>query len=310
MAEPRESERASAPDTEVGEGLPAGRVLHRHLVLQVEELERQVHAVRRGEDEGVHRARVACRRLRAVLATYRPLLDRDVTDPIREEVRWLGRSLSDARDATVVRERLQGMVDAEPPDVVTASARARLDTTYVEQRRAAWAVVDATLSSDRYLSLVDALDRLVTSPPFTDRAEQPAGEVLPPLVRKDWQRLKRRVAAVATAEDPDVAWHDVRKRGKRLRYSAEPLEQVWGTDAKLLANAAKDLTSHLGERQDTVMSRPVLLEIAAAADAAGETSVIWGVLVARDEERRAELDQEFAALWETVSRKQLRCWLG
>ena len=33
------------------------------------------------------------------------------------------------------------------------------------------------------------------------------------------------------------------------------------------------------------------------------------LLVARDEERRAELDQEFPALWERVSRKQLRRWL-
>lgn len=295
---------------EVGRDLPAGRVLHRRLLEQVDELKRRDSQIRRGRDEGIHQARVACRRLRAALATYRSLLDPDATGPIRDEIRWLGRSLSDARDATVVRERLQGMVDVEPPDVVTASAQTRLDTTFAEQRRAAWAVVDATLSSDRYLSLLDALDRLVTAPPFAHVAEHPAGEVLPPLVRKEWRRLRQRVAAVATAAEHDAAWHDVRKRGKRLRYSAEALEPVFGTDAKLLANAAKDLSSHLGERQDTVMSRPVLLDIAAGADAAGESTVIWGVLVARDEERRAELDQEFPALWETVSRKQLRRWLG
>lgn len=314
MAEPPGSERRSATDTEIGPDLPAGRVLQRYLALQEAELSRQVQEIRRGQDEGVHRARVACRRLRAVLATYRPLVEHSETGLVRDEIRWLGRCLSDARDATVWRERLQGMVDGEPPDVVTPSARARLDTTYVAQRREAWAVVAATLASDRYRRLQDALDRLATSPPFVGRAEQPAGAVLLPLVRDDWKRLRRRVAAVSVAEDAaedaDAAWHDVRKAAKRLRYSAEALEPVWGTDAQLLASAAKDLTSHLGERQDTVMSRPVLLALAAAADEAGETTVIWGVLIARDEERRAELDQQFPALWERVSRHQLRRWIG
>jgi hypothetical protein len=76
-----------------------------------------------------------------------------------------------------------------------------------------------------------------------------------------------------------------------------------------LAKAARKLTSHLGERQDTVMSRPGLLEIAADADAAGESSVTWGVLLVREEERAAELDASLPALWKKVSRKKLRRWL-
>ena len=67
---------------------------------------------------------------------------------------------------------------------------------------------------------------------------------------------------MADAEDRDAELHEVRKDAKRLRYAAEAVHTVWGKDAKRLAKAAKKLTSHLGERQDTVMSRPDLLEIA------------------------------------------------
>jgi CHAD domain-containing protein len=294
---------------EVGPDLPAGRVLHRRLIRQVTELKLCDSLIRRRHDEGVHRARVACRRLRSALATYRPLVDREVTDPLRDEITWLGQALADARDATVVRERLRVMVDAEPDDVVVGPVRSRLDKTFGERSRAGWELVEDTLSSDRYLALLDALDRLVTDPPLTEKAGRPAEKVLPHRVRRDWRRLERRMAGVPDAEDRERELHEVRKDAKRLRYAAEAVHTVWGKDAKRLARAAKALTSHLGELQDTVMSRPLLLEIAAAADAAGESSVTWGVLLVREEERAAELEEQLAELWARVSRKKLRRWL-
>jgi CHAD domain-containing protein len=233
-----------------------------------------------------------------------------VTDPIRDEIKWLGLALGDARDAKVVRDRLRGLLDEAPSDVVVGPVRRRLDATYAERARVAREIVDATLSSDRCLDLLAALDRLVADPPWTGQAAAPAGDVLPALVRKDWRRLRRRMAGVAAAEDPDRELHEVRKDAKRVRYGAEALEPVWGKDARRLADAAKSLTSHLGERQDIVMSRPDLLEIASAADAAGESSLTWGVLLAREEERAAELDHELADLWGRASRKRLRRWLG
>ena len=301
----------SAPSLpEVGKDLPAGRVLERRLVRQIGELKRRDSQMRRHRDEGVHQARIACRRLRTALATFRPLVDRDVTDPIRDEIQWLGRSLAAARDATVVRERLGALIDAEAEDAVVGPVRTRLDQTFDDRARAGWARVDETLSTDRYFELLAALDRLVTDPPWREKADEPAGEVLPARVRKEWRRMRRRMATVSDADDPDAQLHEVRKDAKRLRYAAEAVSPIWGKDAKRLAKAAKKLTSHLGERQDTVMSRPDLLEIAASADAAGESSVTWGVLLVREEERAEELDAELPALWSKVSRKKLRRWLG
>ena len=300
---------AEPPLPEVGPDLPAGRVLQRRLIRQVRELKRCDSQIRRGRDAGVHEARIACRRLRSALATYRPVVDREVTDPLREEIQWLGHALEDARDAEVVRERLRVLVDAEAADAVIGPVRSRLDATFDARARTGWALVEDTLSSDRYFELLAALDRLAADPPWSELAGLPAKEVLPSRVRKEWRRTKRRMAGVAQAEDRDAELHEVRKDAKRLRYAAEAVHPVWGKDAKRLAKAAKKLTSHLGERQDTVMSRPELLEIAASADAAGEGSVTWGVLLVREEERVAELDADLPALWKKVSRKKLRRWL-
>jgi inorganic triphosphatase YgiF len=55
-------------------------------------------AVRRGLPDSVHRMRVACRRLRSTLRSYRAVLEREVTDPIREELKWLGGELGAERD--------------------------------------------------------------------------------------------------------------------------------------------------------------------------------------------------------------------
>ena len=292
-------------------GKPAARAVQRRLAQQVAELLRRDSEIRRGKDEGVHRARVACRRLRSALATFRPLVDRDVTDPLRDEIKWLGSQLAGARDTKVVRERLTELVRGEAPDA--GAVQQRIDDTYSRRREVANHVVATTLASERYLDLLTALDRLVAEPPWTDAAHSDARDVLPRRVKKDWKRLRRRVAsaqAAETAADRDLAMHEARKAAKRLRYGAEVLRPVSGKDAKRLVKAAKRVTTLLGERQDTVMSRAGLAELASQADAAGEDTFVFGRLHAREERRAADLDDEFTEVWAKVRRPRLRKWLA
>jgi CHAD domain-containing protein len=284
-------------------GKPAARVVQRRLAEQVAELLRRDHEIRRGRDEGVHRARVACRRLRSALATFRPLLDREITEPLRGEIRWLGTQLGGARDAKVVRDRLTKLVEDE--EQVDGVARRRIDATYARRREAADRVVSTTLTSARYFELLDALDRLVAEPPWTGVAEADARDVLPRRVQRDWKRLRRRVDEVETAADRDLAMHEARKAAKRLRYAAEAVRPVWGKDAKRLVKATKRITTLLGERQDTVMSRAELAELTAEAQQAGEDTFTFGRLHAREEKRADDLDDEFSAVWEDFSRPRL-----
>ena len=287
----------------------AGRVLHRLLVEQRAELARREGEIRRGEPDAVHTARVATRRLRSGLGAYGPLVDRGVARPLRRELRWLARALGDARDLEVVHELLCGLVDEEPPELVADTVRTRLTTTYDARQKQADVTVREALDSDRYRDLLAALDAMVADPPWTALADRPARDVLLPQVRGEWEELRRCVDAVAGAEDRDRALHDARKAAKSLRYVVEALVPTWGSDASRLARAAKRISSLLGERQDSVVARRDLLDLAGAASAAGETSFTYGRLHAREEARARQLDRDFDRLWRKASRKRLRTWL-
>jgi CHAD domain-containing protein len=185
---------------------------------------------------------------------------------------------------------------------------------YAQRRVTAGHEVSTTLTSQRYLDLLAALDRLAAEPPWTEAAESSARSVLPKRLRKDWKRLRRRVEEVEdveTAEDRDLAMHEARKAAKRLRYGAESLQPAWGKDAKRLVKATKKVTTLLGERQDTVMTRPDLLTISAEAQAEGEDTFTLGRLHAREQWRAAEIDREFEDVWRRLhQRGRLREWLG
>ena len=323
------SGRAAAAPPGPTPGRPAREVLLARLAGQAEALLRHDLGMRRHAPTSVHQARVACRRLRGALATYRPLVDRARTDPLRDELRWVARSLAGARDAQVAHELLTHLLEAQPEAHVEEQAqavlrgpvRARLERTFEDAGRQAREATDALLSSARYLAVLADLERLVADPPWTADAERPAAEVLLPRVRSDWKRLRRRVAAAAgaapgagagPAEDRayDEALHDARKAAKRLRYACEAVEPVWGRDAKRLRTAAREITQVLGERQDTTVSREHLLAVAHDAERAGETTFTWGRLHGLEEARAAERARMFwQETWPAARKKKRRRWL-
>jgi CHAD domain-containing protein len=289
----------------------ASEVVGVRLATQIAELHRLDPLVRCDLPDAVHRMRVTCRRLRSALATFRPLLRRDVTDPIRDEVRWLTGVLGEARDLEVLRERiLEGIEDLEP-EQVRDRPREYVGKELGSARRDAHGRALAALGSERYLALLDSLDALRTSPPWGPRATEPATEVLPGLVKAEWKRLRKRVKAVgSTDEDYDDRLHDVRKAARRTRYAAECLAPSWGDDANPLVKELKGVQSLLGDHQDGVVTRARLLELAAAAAAAGRDTFTYGVLHAKSEADTTLVERHFGQAWHAASRSKLRRWLG
>ncbi len=141
--------------------------------------------VRLDEDpEDVHQARVATRRLRSDLRTFRAYLPDDWALDIRAELGWLAEALGRARDADVLFERLHGQVDSlDQRDAEAAGALlGRLVAEQGDAREALLKVLD----TDRYGAL---LDRLAA-----------AAQELPPMKAPDDLGL---VAVVTTAgEEP------------------------------------------------------------------------------------------------------------
>ena len=96
---------------------PALRLMTSVLDEQLRRLKEQDARVRADEADGIHRMRIATRRLRSFLASARPELQPGVVEPVRRELKWLTGELSAARDARVLRERLIAQVRAEPVEL-------------------------------------------------------------------------------------------------------------------------------------------------------------------------------------------------
>lgn len=254
-------------------------------------------AVRRDLPDSVHQMRVATRRLRSALRSYRRILDRDVTDPIGDELKWLAGELGVDRDQEVLTERLTAALDELPRELPTGPVRARLQAWSQARRRGSRRHLIDALDGKRYLALLAALDALVDAPPL--RAEQPEN-ALSKAVLRDYKRLAGRVeGALDTDPGParDLALHNARKAAKRSRYAAEVATPALGHRAKDVGKHAKALQSLLGEHQDSVMAREALLDLAAQAHAAGESSFTYGLLYGREEALAERAEAELSPLW-------------
>ena len=271
--------------------------------------------VRQGDPESVHKMRVAARRLRSALTTYRPVLGRDVADPLRAELRWLGLALSGARDTHVLRSRLSGVLDTEPPELVVGPVVARLDKELASTEHDGQQSAAQALGSTRYYRLLDALDAVVDSDPGDPGHPESGGRAateVPALVRRDWRRLRRAVEEVGLAEDGDAhdrALHEARKKAKRLRYAAESAATVRPREATALATAAEAVQEALGEHHDTVVARAHLRSVAMTAHLSGENAFTFGRLHALEQWRAERAEQAFDAAWQSLSRRRLRRWL-
>jgi CHAD domain-containing protein len=247
--------------------------------------------------------RIAARRIRSALTTTRPLFE-EAPEQLREELRWLGQVLSPARDAQVVRERLETALDAEPRELVLGPVRARLSRELNREYQQAIADVRAALDSERYFRLLDALDDLVADLAMLPTAGAPARPIMGDLVRRDAKRLHRAVQAVAEsdADSHDSTLHEARKKAKRLRYAAELAAQAGGGRAEKLAERAKAVQEALGQHQDTVVARRRLRQLGAQAYLHGENGFTFGLLHGLERLRAEHAEQEFRDAWARMPR--------
>ncbi|MFJ1735288.1 CHAD domain-containing protein [Streptomyces sp. NPDC088254] len=287
----------------------AGAEFHAYLTEQVRALVDLDPAVRRGLPDSVHRMRVACRRLRSCLRSYRSLVDREVTDPVRADLRWLGVELGAERDQEVLAQRLRDGVDRLPGELVLGPVSARLQAWDVTKAAEARERSLAALSSSRYLALLDALDRIVADPPLRAGASKKAAKVLPEALGKEFDRLADRVdRALRTPAGPerDAALHEARKKAKRLRYAAEVARPALGKPAKRLSKSVKSVQKALGDHHDSVVARDALRRHAVAAHAAGEPGFTWGLLYGREQASAEAREESLPKLWRAAARARPR----
>jgi CHAD domain-containing protein len=222
---------------------------------QVAELLRQDLRVRQDGADAVHRMRVASRRIRSVLQAYRG------SRSLREELRWLGGVLGEARDLEVLHAHLTAEVEALPAELVLGNVRQRLTETFAPREQAARAAVLEALKSKRYFVLLNRLDTL---------------RVVPAKPKKRLRHTRRRVdRAWRAAGRGEGTLHDVRKAAKRARYAAESMGR------KKVARRMKKLTKRLGVHQDSVVARQELRAIGIQSHLDGDNGFTYGLLHGR-----------------------------
>jgi CHAD domain-containing protein len=307
-----------------------GTLVRQRLADQRDALRAAEAAIRAGEPTGLHDLRVAMRRIRSLLATFRPVFDRSVTEPLRAELKDASGRLGSSRDAEVATDNTDRLLEdvelAGVDEDAVAGLRARLRLDAV----AAGDVIEETLDSTGYAALTLLLDELVTHPPLVDaKAQRDAAKVARKRVRHDARRFAD-VAAAARADNvaggngrrignggngTEVAGqdhgspahpaldhashlHEVRKAAKRLRYAAETARSVDEEAMKLVVKKAKAVQSALGEHHDAVMTRAILRHLA-LDEAVGEAAAfLLGHLDADEQRAMVELEQR---AWATVA---------
>jgi CHAD domain-containing protein len=268
-------------------------------------------ALRGDVPEAVHDTRVALRRMRSVLASYRQLFDREAVAHLRAELSWLAGTLGTARDAEVLRKHLREDLAGQPAELVLGSVATRLDDELSSAFQQGRAAAQAVLDEQRYLDLLGETDAFLDRPPLTELAGRPARAVVPKLVEHDWRRLRdtiSRAATVPTGRDRDVALHEVRKAAKRLRYAAESATPVFGKPAHRLARSAKKVQTLLGDHHDLVVAREVLRRVGIEAHLAGDNAFTYGRLHGLYQARAEHLDRRWPKAWGRLARPRPRQW--
>jgi CHAD domain-containing protein len=263
-------------------------------------------AVRRDVPDSVHRMRVATRRLRSTFRSYGKVLDRTVTGPVGDELKWLATELGVDRDQEVLTEHLTAALDGLPSDLIMGPVQARLDTWSGARRSGSRQRLIAVLDGRRYLDLLTTLDTLVAGPPLLEAAAKEPEKVIAKAVRKDFKKVADLVGQaleLSPGSERDLAMHDARKKAKRTRYAAETATPALGEPAAELVKSMKSLQTLLGDHQDSVMVRETLRELAAEAQGADENAFTYGVLYGREEQRAAAVEAALPGEWEAIEDK-------
>jgi CHAD domain-containing protein len=289
---------------------PAGQVVLAYLRDQAAALESLEPGVRRDEPDAVHQMRVATRRLRGTLRTFRRVTGD--AGHLAEELRWLGGVLGEARDAEVLADHLRSALTAVPAEQVIGPVRARLQIHFAPVAAQSRRAVIAALDTERYSSLRDELARLIAEPPAQPWAAKSAGEVLPRAVRKAYRKTARRMdraRRAAPGPDTDTALHEARKAAKQARYASEVAQTAVGKDAARFTRRVKDLQSLLGDQHDAVIARQQVRGLGVEAHLAGENAFTYGLLYERESEAAGRWQARARRAWKKASRPRYRRWM-
>jgi CHAD domain-containing protein len=249
--------------------------------------------------EFLHDLRVAVRRTRSLQRELKKVFPPDELAYFRREFKWVQRVTGPTRDLDVYLLEFGELPNADQLGVV----REFLEEERLRER----ALMETELQSERTSELLrdwgSFLERLPDAP--VDERPQgvtPIGEVAARRIERVYRQMLKMGRRVKRGSPPE-ALHDLRKKGKELRYLLEFFAPLFPRSVtKPMVRTLKSLQKTLGRHQDREVQAEMLrgLRSAVASRAGGaEALVAIDALVEHlheeQEEARTEFQKRFAA---------------
>jgi CHAD domain-containing protein len=257
------------------------------------------------DTEFLHDLRVAVRRTRALQRELRGVFPPELLARFREGFRWLQAITGPTRDLDVYLldfdDFAAAVPEAQRPDLEL------LRGVLNEHRGAERVQMEQALRSERATRIItgwaEFLERLPTLPvderPY---AVTPIGEVAARRIERVYRQMVRLGDKIEDTS-PHQDLHDLRKKGKELRYLLEFFAPLFPKEVtKPMVKTLKALQDTLGRFQDREVQVEMVRHLGAeVAERPGGANALMamGVLVERlgaeQEDARAEFNERFAA---------------
>lgn len=249
-----------------------------------------------GEVEPVHQFRVTLRRLRATVELVASVLHGSRLSYYRAELPLVGHTAGVVRDCDALAELVRQHAAGLDP----AIARALLPAyqALADQRVAALRQLGHLLRSQRYARLIDRLN----SPLLRRVPEQVTIAQLVPAMVRPIVSGALRVGARLSAGSPAPAFHRLRVRLKRVRYTLEMLDELAGRQTSRALKRLRRMQEVLGEQQDLVTTAAWTRRFAQQPALTGETLLAAGALLQLAGERREEVAAAAFRRWQKLQR--------
>ncbi len=265
-------------------------------------------ALRKGDSEALHQARVALRRLRAAISLFADIVRASNTEALKNELKWITSEFGPAREMDVLWAR----ADATAKEAQTLEADAELDglpaleDELAQRRRRAFRRARAAVESARFrMLLIDLAAWIevgewlaVDDPLQRAESELPIKRFASSALDRRWKSALKRGRKLRSL-DPGRR-HKLRIAVKKIRYASEFFIGVFpGSKAnrrrEAFLDTLKPVQDCLGELNDITVHQHITADLVgdrqrgANGNGASTTAFAAGLLSGHEQARLADV---------------------
>jgi CHAD domain-containing protein len=264
------------------------------------------------DPEFLHDLRVAVRRTRSLQRQLSGVFPEEPLAHFRAEFRWLQQTTGELRDLDVHREDISRFREGAP-EALGADLQP-LEEMLHARRIAEHRRTTRCLKSDRTTQLIADWTSFLDDFPTAPEAERPQAaarivDVAAGRIHTVYRRMVKMGKAIDESSPPE-ALHDLRKKGKELRYMLEFFGGLYPRDVvKPMVATLKALQDTLGRYQDQEVQAQTLRSLReelGGREGGASALMAMGLVVESLEQDHAAARSEFAERLEPFARKAQR----